>query len=76
MGYTATNVSVLRPHGVWVVISPFNFPAALTAGPAGAALVAGNTIVIVTHEEYIADHAHRIVRLLDGRIEIDEKTKH
>ena len=45
-GYQAQNVSVLRPYGVWVVISPFNFPAALTGGPAGAALVAGNTIVM------------------------------
>ena len=44
-GYTATNYSVLRPYGVWLVISPFNFPAALTGGPAGAALAAGNTIV-------------------------------
>jgi putative ABC transport system ATP-binding protein len=32
----------------------------------------GNTIVIVTHEEYIAEHAHRIVRLRDGKIEKDE----
>jgi putative ABC transport system ATP-binding protein len=32
---------------------------------------AGNTIVIVTHEEYIAKHANRIVRLLDGKIEVD-----
>ncbi len=40
-----TNVSVLRPYGVFAVISPFNFPAALSAGPAGAALVAGNTVV-------------------------------
>ena len=31
---------------MWLVISPFNFPAALTGGPSGAALVAGNTIVI------------------------------
>jgi 1-pyrroline-5-carboxylate dehydrogenase len=31
---------------VWVVISPFNFPASLTAGPAGAALVTGNTVVM------------------------------
>jgi 1-pyrroline-5-carboxylate dehydrogenase len=45
-GYQAQNVSLLRPYGVWVVISPFNFPAALTGGPAGAALVAGNTIVM------------------------------
>lgn len=45
-GYTTTNRSVLRPYGVWLVISPFNFPAALTGGPAGAALVAGNTVVM------------------------------
>ena len=36
----------MRPYGVWLVISPFNFPGALTGGPAGAALVTGNTIVI------------------------------
>ena len=39
------NVSLLRPYGVWAVISPFNFPLALAAGPAGAALVTGNTVV-------------------------------
>ena len=33
---------------------------------------AGNTIVLVTHEEDIAKHAHRIVRLLDGEIYSDE----
>jgi 1-pyrroline-5-carboxylate dehydrogenase len=44
-GYTATNKSVLVPYGVWVVISPFNFPVALGGGPIGAALVAGNTVV-------------------------------
>jgi 1-pyrroline-5-carboxylate dehydrogenase len=37
--------SVLKPHGVWGVISPFNFPFALSGGPAGGALVAGNTVV-------------------------------
>jgi len=46
VGYDATNVSVLRPYGVWLVISPFNFPFALTGGPTGAALVTGNTVVI------------------------------
>lgn len=39
------NRSVLRPYGVWVVISPFNFPLALAGGPSGGALVAGNTVV-------------------------------
>ena len=46
VGYDATNISVLRPYGVWLVISPFNFPFALTGGPTGAALVSGNTVVI------------------------------
>jgi len=46
VGYTATNLSVMRPYGVWLVISPFNFPAALTGGPTGAALAAGNTVVM------------------------------
>jgi putative ABC transport system ATP-binding protein len=31
----------------------------------------GNTIIIVTHEEDIAQHAHRIIRLRDGEIESD-----
>jgi 1-pyrroline-5-carboxylate dehydrogenase len=44
-GFNATNVSVLRPYGVWVVISPWNFPFALAGGPSGAALVAGNAVV-------------------------------
>jgi len=46
VGYDPSNTSVLKPYGVWVVISPFNFPAALTGGPSGAALTAGNTLVI------------------------------
>jgi putative ABC transport system ATP-binding protein len=33
---------------------------------------AGNTIILVTHEEYIAEHSDRIVRLRDGRVERDE----
>ena len=37
--------SILRPHGVFAVISPFNFPMALAVGPSAAALMAGNTVV-------------------------------
>jgi len=33
----------------------------------------GNTIVLVTHEEDIARHAHRILRIRDGRIAGDER---
>ena len=33
----------------------------------------GNTIILVTHEEYIAEHAARIIRLKDGLIEKDER---
>jgi len=33
----------------------------------------GNTIILVTHEEYIAEHSKRIVRFRDGKIESDEK---
>ena len=36
---------VLRPYGVFGVISPFNFPVALSVGMMSAALVAGNTVV-------------------------------
>jgi putative ABC transport system ATP-binding protein len=36
---------------------------------------AGNTIILVTHEEDIARHAHRIVRLYDGLIASDELNK-
>jgi len=32
----------------------------------------GNTIIVVTHEESVARHARRIIRLLDGRIASDE----
>lgn len=35
----------------------------------------GNTIIVVTHEQEIAEHARRIVRLRDGLIEVDEKVE-
>jgi putative ABC transport system ATP-binding protein len=34
----------------------------------------GNTIILVTHESDIAAHAHRVIRLRDGKIERDERT--
>jgi 1-pyrroline-5-carboxylate dehydrogenase len=37
--------SILRPHGVFAVISPFNFPMALAVGPSSAAMMAGNAVV-------------------------------
>lgn len=39
----------------------------------GAIQASGNTVVLVTHEEDIANHAHRIVRLRDGVIETDKR---
>jgi len=35
----------------------------------------GNTIILVTHEEYIANHAKRVIRLLDGKIESDSQVQ-
>jgi putative ABC transport system ATP-binding protein len=35
----------------------------------------GNTIILVTHEPDIAARAHRVIRVRDGRVEKDEKTR-
>jgi len=35
----------------------------------------GNTIILVTHEEYIAEHAYRIIRVRDGLVESDAKVE-
>ncbi|MFC1620106.1 ABC transporter ATP-binding protein [Candidatus Neomarinimicrobiota bacterium] len=34
----------------------------------------GHTIILVTHEPHIAEHAHRVIHILDGRIDSDELT--
>ncbi|UCH64312.1 MAG: ABC transporter ATP-binding protein [Fidelibacterota bacterium] len=35
----------------------------------------GNTIILVTHEAHIAEHAHRTIHILDGQIASDELTE-
>jgi len=37
--------------------------------------VEGNTVILVTHEGDIAQHAHRVIRIRDGRVESDERTR-
>ena len=37
---------VMKPYGVWPVISPFNFPFMLANGMASGALITGNTVVL------------------------------
>jgi 1-pyrroline-5-carboxylate dehydrogenase len=40
------NLDVLKPHGVWPVISPFNFPFMLANGMAMGALITGNSVIL------------------------------
>lgn len=50
-GFRSHNRSVMKPYGAWAVITPFNYPFALAGGPAAAALVTGNTVVLKGAEE-------------------------
>jgi putative ABC transport system ATP-binding protein len=36
----------------------------------------GNTIILVTHESDIAKHAHRVIKIRDGRVESDERSQY
>ncbi|HEY8140164.1 MAG TPA: aldehyde dehydrogenase family protein [Nitrososphaera sp.] len=38
--------SVMKPYGVWGVIAPFNFPAAILVGMSTGAIITGNTVVV------------------------------
>jgi 1-pyrroline-5-carboxylate dehydrogenase len=42
---TEKTKTVLKPYGVWAVVSPFNFPLALATGMVAGALIGGNTVV-------------------------------
>ena len=35
----------------------------------------GNTVILVTHEPYIAEHANRIIHILDGQVDSDKITE-
>ncbi|CAN5740079.1 L-glutamate gamma-semialdehyde dehydrogenase [soil metagenome] len=58
------NLSVLRPYGTWAVISPFNFPLALAAGPSIGALLTGNTVVLKPSNQgaLMAIEFHRVMK--------------
>ena len=74
-GVVSRNRSVMRPHGVWVVIAPFNFPLALAGGPVAAALVTGNTVVRQGRERHAvvgapARRLHPRCRPAAGRLQL------
>jgi 1-pyrroline-5-carboxylate dehydrogenase len=46
LGAPGDYYDVMRPYGVWAVISPVTFPMALSGGPSSGALVAGNCVVL------------------------------
>jgi len=56
--------SVLRPYGVWAVISPFNFPLAIATGMTGGALISGNTVVLkpASDTPFVALRLYEILR--------------
>ncbi len=65
------NRDVLRPYGVWGVISPFNFPMALSGGPSSGALLGGNTVVFKPASDtpltgYVLAECYREAGLPDG----------
>ena len=61
-----TNTSVLRSYGVFGVISPFNFPSALLTNMAGAALLAGNTVVAKPSDKATWSGVATLEALQDG----------
>ncbi|MFQ5553375.1 MAG: aldehyde dehydrogenase family protein [Thermoplasmata archaeon] len=56
--------SILRPYGVWAVISPFNYPLAIVAGMTTGAVLTGNTAVLkpATDTPYLAVKFYEALR--------------
>jgi 1-pyrroline-5-carboxylate dehydrogenase len=56
--------SVLKPYGVFAVISPFNFPMALAAGMSAGALLGGNAVVHKPSEDtpWVAEGLYEVLR--------------
>jgi len=56
--------SVLRPFGVWAVVSPFNFPLAIATGMTVGALITGNTAVLkpASDTPYMALNLYEVLR--------------
>lgn len=59
--------SVLRPYGVWAVISPFNFPLAIATGMTAGAIITGNTAVLkpASDTPFMALRLYEILREAD-----------
>src|SRR6266540_5908038 len=56
--------SLLRPFGVWAVVSPFNFPLAIATGMTVGALITGNTVVLkpASDTPFIALKLYEVLR--------------
>lgn len=60
--------SILRPQGVFAVISPFGFPFALAGGPMAAALIGGNTVVFKPSSACPLSSLHLVRAFVDAGI--------
>lgn len=63
-----TNALALRPRGVFVAISPWNFPLAIFVGQVAAALAAGNTVVAKPAEQTPLVAAHAVALLHEAGV--------
>jgi len=73
-GVKSTDISVTTVNGVVTLIGVLDSKTGVEIMELFEQLYEqGNTIIVVTHEEDIARHARRIVRLRDGLIESDEQ---